>query len=320
MRTWPGLPNLFLMFSLIPIHLVVGKDQQKEYRIKPWPDPERQSSTTWMTKRDIDVETLKPSKFWIEAGTGDLGKVYVEVLSCTGLPNLDFSISGRDKSDPFACLVFEDSVVNTDVINDCLSPRWLPWAQRAFIFNIRHPSSQLMIGVFDEDMASSHDFVGRAVINLSNLRTGTVYTTTYVLYNSQNEHRHSRGTITLRLRMDLSDARKTLLAGAVPTIYHDVSVAKREHFRVVYDTITHGVSHELTIYDLTSFERLFSHNMEPGTSERAESFFDGSLRARAAIIPGSCILRPTRTCYYTSLERPFSCFVSSAVPEFRNTK
>ena len=205
-----------------------------------------------MTKCDIDAETTKPSQFWIEAGTGDLGRVYVEVLSCDGLPNLDFSISGRDKSDPFACFVFEDSVVNTDVINDCLSPRWLPWTQRAFIFNMRHPSSQLMVGVFDEDLTSSHDFVGRTVVNLTNLCPGTVYTQTYVLYDSQSEQRSSRGTISLRLRIELSDARKTLLAGAVPALSYDVSVPKREYFRVVHHTVTHRVSHRLTCHDKTS--------------------------------------------------------------------
>ncbi len=169
----------------------------------------------------------------------------MEVLWCDKLPNLDFSVTGRDKTDAFACLVFEDCVVNTDVINDCLSPRWLPWAQRAFVLNIRHPSSQIMVGVFDQDSGlahSRHDFVGRTVVNLTNLRPGTLHTRTYVLYDSPNEERAERGTITLRLRVELPNARKALLAGMLPILHHDVSVAEREHFRVVHHTITHGVS------------------------------------------------------------------------------
>lgn len=136
----------------------------------------------------------------------------MEVLGCDHLPNLDISLTGRDKTDAFACLVFEDCIVNTDVINDTLSPRWMPWSQRAFILNIMHPSSQLMVGVFDHDSGIAdpgHDPVGRAVVNLTNLRQGTEYTLTYVLYESYREERVARGSITLRIRVEIPNNRKT---------------------------------------------------------------------------------------------------------------
>lgn len=99
-----------------------------QYRVKPFPDPDRKVETKWLTQKELDLESTKPSKYWIEAGTGgDIGKVYLEILSCDKLPNMDVSITGRDKTDAFACIVFEDSIVHTDVISDCLSPRWMPW-------------------------------------------------------------------------------------------------------------------------------------------------------------------------------------------------
>lgn len=211
--------------------------------MKPFPDPDRRLETTWLTEKEIHYEATKPSKYWIESGTGDLGKVYVEVLWCDHLPNLDVSLTGRDKTDAFACLVFEDCIVNTDVINDSLSPRWMPWSQRAFIFNILHPSSQVMVGVFDHDSGftqGSHDPVGRVVVNLTNLRPGTLYTRTYNIYESANEGRIEQGTITLRIRVELPSPRRTLLAATVPLLQQDVSVADFHDFEVVHHTITHG--------------------------------------------------------------------------------
>lgn len=220
--------------------------RQVEYRAKPFADPERKSETTWLTEKEIDFESQQSSKHWIEAGTGSLGKVFVEVLGCSNLPNLDASITGRDKTDAFTCLVFEDCIVNTDVINDSLSPRWMPWSQRAFIFNIMHPSSQLMLGVFDYDGTfgnPDHDAVGRAVINISNLRPDTIYNTEYTLYERSSDGRVARGTITLRLRVEMESRRKMILGGAKPVFNFDVSVAKKQHFKTVHHTITHGVSY-----------------------------------------------------------------------------
>ena len=56
-----------------------------------------------------------------------------------------------DKTDAYCSIIYEDAVANTDVINDELSPRWMPWSQRAFIFHVNHPSSQVLLGVFDYD-------------------------------------------------------------------------------------------------------------------------------------------------------------------------
>jgi len=142
-----------------------------------------------MTKEQIVEESMKPSTQWIEAGSGSIGKVYFEVLSAYQLPNMDaLTANISDKTDAFGCIVFEDSVVMTDIITDTLSPRWMPWSRRAFVFNISHPSSIINVGIFDFDpelsplqmvaraAADVHDPIGRIQIHLSNFSPGTVYT------------------------------------------------------------------------------------------------------------------------------------------------
>lgn len=162
--------------------------------MKPFPDPERPEETRWMSKGQIEREAVKPSTHWVEAGSGTLGKVYIEIICCDNLPNMDVaSLNLRDKTDAFACLVFEDSIVNTDVISRTLSPRWVPWCRRAFAFNVSHPSSNILLGLFDWDPEASplqmamrvatdvHDPIGRIMINVANAAPNTTYTVTVSL-------------------------------------------------------------------------------------------------------------------------------------------
>jgi C2 domain len=140
-----------------------------------------------MTKTQIQNEALKPSSDWIEAGAGSVGKLYLELIGCDKLPNIDKGINIRDKTDVFACVVYEDVVVNSDVIANTLSPRWMPWSQRAFVLNMLHPSSDVFVGIFDHDAelnplqlvtratSTLHDPIGRIVVNLSHFIPGTSY-------------------------------------------------------------------------------------------------------------------------------------------------
>jgi len=149
-----------------------------QYRVRPFPDPSRVDETTWLTKDEIMQESMKNSTSWVEAGSGDQGKLYVEVLGCTNLP--------PDRSDAFACLVFEECIVNTDVISKCKCPRWPPWCRRSFIFNISHPTSVLFLAVFDFNPESlqamnpfspgAHSPIGRIQLHLSNFQPETVCT------------------------------------------------------------------------------------------------------------------------------------------------
>ena len=116
-----------------------------QYLVRPGPDPKRKEETMWLTKEKIEEESNKPSYDWIDIGSGRLGKIFVEIISCDNLPNLDVGGVLGNKTDSFVSLVYEDCFVRTDVIDDCLSPRWMPWSQRAFIFNCMHTSSQLFL-------------------------------------------------------------------------------------------------------------------------------------------------------------------------------
>ena len=89
-------------------------------------------------------------------------------------------------TDAFCAMVFEDTFVRTSIIHDSLHPKWMPWACRAFCFPIQHPSSFLMLGVFDYDaiqvgLQQQHEPMGRVVIHLDAFEPETVYTMTYPL-------------------------------------------------------------------------------------------------------------------------------------------
>jgi hypothetical protein len=210
-----------------------GSRDQKELlqRVKPFPDPANEENTKWMTQQEIEDQAIAHSTDWLEVGSGDLGRLFVEVIRCDGLPNMDKgTLNLLDKTDAFCCLLFEDGVVNTDVIGDTHSPRWMPWCRRAFSFRIAHPQSDLIVGVFDYDppnspiqiatqsLGSNHDPIGRCVVKLSRLLPQTEYTLTYPLYFGElDEHREkARGTLTLRIRIQYDDKRKTLLAAMKP--------------------------------------------------------------------------------------------------------
>lgn len=168
-----------------------GPDKDKiKYLVRPSPDPKRKDATTWLTKEKIEELTMEDSHTWIDVGSGHLGKVFLEVLSCDNLPNMDTGSTFGNKTDSFVSVVYEDCFARTDVINDCLSPRWMPWSQRAFIFNMMHTSSQLFLGVFDYDgnTLSDHDFIGRVSVDLSNFQPDTVYVLQYKLYPVSSCH------------------------------------------------------------------------------------------------------------------------------------
>jgi len=78
-------------------------------------------------------------------------------------------------------------MVRTDVIHDALDPRWMPWCTRAFCFNINHPSSILMLGVFDYDTTTEHDPVGRVVVNMANFQSNTSYLLHYAIHDDPKQ-------------------------------------------------------------------------------------------------------------------------------------
>lgn len=182
------------------------KDGVEYFRVASGPDPDRpKEETEWMTKEEIYQEALKPSRKWVHAGHGTVGKIYLEILACDNLPRMDLSVNTQDDTDPFVGIAFEDNLVRTDMFWDDPSPRWMPWNMRAFCFHVRHPTSLLMLGVFDYDETplDTHDPIGRVVINTANFYCDTEYTLRYNLHHDPRQLDESRrGTILIRLRLE----------------------------------------------------------------------------------------------------------------------
>jgi hypothetical protein len=186
-----------------------GKKIEK-YKVLPFPDPELFSDTDsstsppsdhtdtdasesgdpmWKTEDEIECNTLKPSRRYQHIGSGKIARVYLEVLACNNLPNMEnIQAFGRNKTDAFVQVVYEDCICRTDVIDDKNNPRFLPWTNRAFVLHSRFPSSVINLGVFDYDpgdgIVHDHDFIGRASVDLSSLRPGTEYLLDYKLYDT----------------------------------------------------------------------------------------------------------------------------------------
>lgn len=171
--------------------------------------------TKWLSDSQIQEETMKPSRKWINIGSGSLGKIFFEILGADELPNLDSSVRGKDKSDPFAMVVYEDVCAKTDIIDDCLSPRWLPWMQRAFVLNMDHASSDIFVGIFDYDgtIGNQHDLIGRVAIEISSLCPNTDYVLSYYLYDETlRSERKQHGSITVRIRVEYASQRDLVLS------------------------------------------------------------------------------------------------------------
>lgn len=88
---------------------LASNDVERRVYVKPYPDPRRVKETTWLTEEGLQDECYGRSTNWIRAGmgsavdngddgagtTGGLGRVYLEVLECRGLPNTDAGASLR---------------------------------------------------------------------------------------------------------------------------------------------------------------------------------------------------------------------------------
>jgi len=202
-------------------------------RVKPGPNPLAEKETQYLTEAEMITYAKRPSTQWIEAGSGDLGRVYVEVISCEGLKTKHVDKMIGKKCDPFVCLIYEDCLVETDYIRNCSSPLFMPWSQRAFIFNTMNALSSLYVGVFDYDHGPiQHKGLGRVTIDLNELKSGTNYTLKYDLYSSPvTSGRKSKGKITIRVKIERYSEKKSLLSIVSPPLVH-VNVKRRKTLAV----------------------------------------------------------------------------------------
>ena len=116
-----------------------------------------------------------------------------------------------NKTDPFVSVVYGDVMVQTEVINDSLSPMWMLWSSRAFVFQLSHPSAAVHVSVVDYDFGPlEHEAIGPCLIRIGRFHPGTIYTLLYNLYDSPNltEKGEVMGTITVRLRVEINDEKR----------------------------------------------------------------------------------------------------------------
>ena len=241
LRSQPKMKGAAVIKEVLTKNSRKEKDGTREYRVRPGPDPKRQEATTWLTKDKLEQECMRASNNWVDIGSGNLGKIHFEVIKCDKLPNMDSGGNFGIKTDAFASLVYEDCFVQTDVISNCLSPRWMPWSQRAFVFNMMHTSSQLFIAVFDSDDTplNDHDLCGRVSIDLCNFMPDTVYTLDYNLFpTAKSSPRDAKyGTITIRLRLELADEKTLVLSNMKPPQSVYVNVQTQKDFHVLRQTV-----------------------------------------------------------------------------------
>eukprot|EP00555_Chaetoceros_dichaeta_P001410 CAMPEP_0198276946 /NCGR_PEP_ID=MMETSP1447-20131203/65586_1 /TAXON_ID=420782 /ORGANISM="Chaetoceros dichaeta, Strain CCMP1751" /LENGTH=783 /DNA_ID=CAMNT_0043971933 /DNA_START=345 /DNA_END=2693 /DNA_ORIENTATION=- len=226
-------------------YIQIDGERTRLNRVRPCPDPdpERFDSTEWMHPDLIAAEMMKPSTSWIDNGTGSLARIYLEILQCDNLPNTDYGkIKESNKTDPFVQIVYEDCTTQTCVITDCLSPKWLPWTDRAFVLHMLHPSSQISLGVFDYDIASDNDFIGKVSVNLTNLRPETEYVLDYnILKTFMRGEQEIVATMKIRVRIEVDDQRAVALASLLPPPDVYINSARKKEFRSVSNAVDGAV-------------------------------------------------------------------------------
>ena len=201
--------------------------------VKPYPDPERPEETKRLTKQEITEMTQLPSQKWVQAFSdrASLGRIYVEILSAHDLPNVDVGSSLGNATDAFCVLCYGDVMLQTDVVDDELSPHWLPWTQRAFVLTMGHPSHMLYLAIFGfkRNPLLNHTPIGRVEVNLSNFQNKTVYNLEFNLFGASHAfERQVKGRLRIRLRKEISDERRALLSTlqVSPAAYINVSKKK----------------------------------------------------------------------------------------------
>ena len=206
--------------------------------VKPYPDPmARPDNRQYMRVEDLKKQTIMPSRKWIEAGSrsSSIGRLYLEVLSAHGLPNVDIGEHIGNVTDAFCSIVYGDAMAQTDVIFDELNPHWLPWTQRAFVFYMQHPSQVLYLGVFGFKgiIPLQHRPIGRIEVNPINLHNDTIYNLEYDLFESSHgTERQSRGRLRIRVRIEIDDERKALLAALIPPAPVYINTARKKSMSV----------------------------------------------------------------------------------------
>lgn len=55
-------------------------EKEELVRVQPYPDPDREAETTWLSPKEIETEAMSASKKWIKAGKGAFGTCFGELI------------------------------------------------------------------------------------------------------------------------------------------------------------------------------------------------------------------------------------------------
>jgi hypothetical protein len=251
------------------------RKRQGMIRVKPCPDPQG-TGDPYLSPTQLKEITLEPSRQWVETGSTcssssrsipdmnennckKLGRLFVEVLSCHNLPNVDYGNAVGNQTDAFVTLIYGDAMAQTPILDDELSPHWPPWTQRAFVFGMLHPSHTLYVAVFGYKRGVfSHVPIGRCEINpLTLQQPNTEYTLEYDLFpashvmnrDNKNKSNDVRPRIRIRIRQDVEDPRAFLLAALQPPPPIYLNCFKKSSYYVAKYT-THGEYDNLDTFNL----------------------------------------------------------------------
>jgi len=115
------------------------------------------------------AEQLKLAKAKVAEGAGDV--LTVAVVAATGLKNTDRGLFRRsgDCSDPYVMVSAGNKKLRTKTINNNLNPAWnSEW----FSFSLGDADQSLELEVFDSDLLTFDDLLGKAKIDLASLAAG----------------------------------------------------------------------------------------------------------------------------------------------------
>lgn len=87
--------------------LVDGKKVYK-HKVVPRPDPENTAGTEWLSETDIERICKEPTRHYLHLGSGKTAKIYLEILGCDDLPNLETVSAFGNKTGKFMITILRE--------------------------------------------------------------------------------------------------------------------------------------------------------------------------------------------------------------------
>ena len=144
-----------------------------------------------------------------------VGELRIEVLAAKGLVISDTITRA---SDPYAVVLFEGYAARSGPVEYTTSPRWHPTkTARAFCFPVTTPYSCAYVSLMDEDYPDPDDPLGRVVLEMGTLISGTEYDAWFPVQMSRLvAPKGHKGWLRLRYSVRYTSERARLLRYVTP--------------------------------------------------------------------------------------------------------